>query len=468
MRDMTRGSEFRHILAFSLPLFIGNVLQQAYFFIDSVVIGRFRGPAAFASVTAAMPVLFLMIALVMGLTMGATIMISQFYGAKDEERLRRTYATSMIFYLGAAAVVTVVGLLLSKPLLVLLRTPDEILPGALAFLRVSFAGITGMILYNSFAAFLRGVGDSKTPLLFLVVTTVLNVALLFLFIPGFGMGPAGSALATVLAQTVSGLLCLVYINRKVPILKLSRKDLVFDRKLFATSMRVGLPMAVQQSVLGLSGLAVQGLVNSFGYVTLTAFGAATRIDQIATAFILSIGMSTTTFTGQNVGAGRFDRVGKGLRASLVLMVLICLAISAVVLVFGESLIAVFVGSGETAILQQGAEYLHVVSYFYAVFGLMFCMNGVLRGSGDVMVPLYITIVTLLTRVAAAYVMSAIPAIGHRGIWWSIPVSWAIASTISSLRYFSGAWKTKALTARNRREAAADAAAQVIVEEECLS
>ncbi len=468
MRDMTKGSEFRHILAFSLPLFIGNVLQQLYFFIDSIIIGRFRGANAFAAVNAATPVLFLMIALVMGLTMGATIMISQFFGAKDHDRLRRTYATSMIFYLGAAVVVTVVGLLVSRPLLVLLDTPAEILPGALAFLKVSFAGITGMILYNSFAAFLRGVGDSKTPLYFLAISTVLNIGLDFVFIAGLGMGPEGVALGTVIAQTVSGVLCLVYINRRVPILKLSRKDLVFDGKLFATSIRVGLPMAVQQSVLGISGLAVQGLVNSFGLVTVTAYGAAIRIDQIATAFILSIGMSTTTFTGQNVGAGRFDRVGKGLRASLVLMVLICVVITGIVLLFGEQLIAMFVGAGDTGVLQQGGEYLRVVSVFYVVFGLMFCMNGVLRGSGDVMVPLYTTIATLVTRVAAAYVLSAIASIGHRGIWWSIPVSWVLASSISTMRYFSGAWKTKALTARNRREAAANAAAQVILEEECLS
>jgi putative MATE family efflux protein len=467
MRDMTKGSEFRHILAFSLPLFIGNVLQQLYFFIDSIIIGRFRGPDAFAAVNAATPVLFLMIALVMGLTMGATIMISQFFGAKDEERLRRTYATSMIFYLGAAVVVTVVGLLISKPLLVLLGTPDEILPGALSFLTVSFAGITGMILYNSFAAFLRGVGDSKTPLFFLAISTALNIALDFLFIPGLGMGPEGVALATVIAQTVSGLLCLRYINRKVPILRLTRKDLVFDGKLFATSIRVGLPMAIQQSVLGLSGLAVQGLVNSFGMVTITAYGAALRIDQIATAFILSIGMSTTTFTGQNVGAGRFDRVGKGLRASLVLMVLICLAITGIVLLFGEQLIALFVGAGDVAVLQQGGEYLRVVSFFYVVFGLMFCMNGVLRGAGDVLVPLYTTIATLLTRVIAAYVLSAVATIGYRGIWWSIPVSWVLASMISSTRYFSGAWKKKALTAGQRRGAAANAATEVILEEECL-
>jgi putative MATE family efflux protein len=302
---------------------------------------------------------------------------------------------------------------------------------------------------------------------------VLNVFLDILFVAVFGMGTEGVALATVIAQALSALLCFLYINRKVPMLRLRRKDLVFDAVLLKDSIRLGLPMAIQQSVLALGGLAVQGLVNSYGATTIAAYWAATRIDQIATTFILSIGMATTTFTGQNVGAGRLDRIGKGLRASMAIIVVICIVITGVVLLFGESLIGLFSDRSTadpavfSGIVAQGAEYMRVVSLFYVVFGLMFCTNGVLRGSGDVMVPLYTTLAALSVRVAAGYALSAVPWIGHRGIWWSIPIAWVLSASISAARYLSGAWKKKALAAPGRRGGTAEAAAPMIVEEECL-
>ncbi len=447
MKNMSRGPVFRTLLSFALPLFLGNVFQQLYSLVDAWAVGNFSDSpqTALAAVGASFPILFLIIAVIMGLTQGAAIMISQYFGAEDRERLRRGVSTLLIFLSAASVVMTLFGLMAAEPILRLLRTPDEVLGPATAYLRILSAGMVFMVAYNGFAAILRGVGDSKTPLYFLILASLLNVALDLVFVMALRMGTEGVAWATVISQGISAVLCLVYMRRRIPLLRFSLAEMIFDRKLFATSIRLGLPMAFQQTLVSLGNIAIQGLINPFGTVTIAAFTAATRLDAIATTFIMSVGLSVTTFTGQNVGARKLDRVRQGYLASLALVTAICLLISTLVLSLGSRLIGLFIdGAASEAIIAQGTEYIEVVSYFYLVFGIMFCTNGVLRGAGDVLFPLANTLVALSVRVIAAYVLSAIPGIGYMGLVWAIPIGWVLSTLAAFLRLASGRWKTKSV------------------------
>lgn len=442
VQDMTRGSVVRQIVIFAIPLFIGNIFQQLYNMVDAIVVGRFVGKNALAAVGTSFPALFLLIALVMGLTMGASVVISQLFGAGDLKRMRRAISTSFIFLILCALVISLLGLLLSRKMLMLLQTPPEVIGEATVYLQILFAGLLFMFVYNSIAAFLRALGDSRTPLYFLIISSLLNIALDLLFVLRFNMGVAGVAWATVIAQAVSALLSIIYIYWRVELLRLSPPDFVFDRELFIESVRLGIPASVQQTVLSLGMIAVQGLVNSFGSITMAAYTAAVRVDSIAMMPIMNLGLAVSTFTAQNIGAGDLKRVRRGYRRTLVMVAICCLAASAVILLFGPGLIRLFIDASEAGVIAQGNDYITVVSFFYILMGLLFITNGVLRGSGDMTVSMVSTIVSLTARVVFAYYLSSHQNIGYRGIWWSIPIGWLFGFTVAYIRYRSGKWTEK--------------------------
>ncbi|NLA10515.1 MAG: MATE family efflux transporter [Firmicutes bacterium] len=442
VQDMTKGSVLRQIVIFAIPLFIGNIFQQAYNLVDAVVVGRFVGKNALAAVGTSFPALFLLIALVMGLTMGASVVVSQLFGAGEIKKMRRAVSTTLIFLSICALSLTVIGLLVSRKLLMLLQTPPEILEEATVYLHITFAGLLFMFLYNIVASFMRALGDSRTPLYFLIISSLLNIGLDLLFVLRYNMGVAGVAWATVVAQAVSVVLSIVYIYWRVDLLKLYPRDIVFDWKIFVEAVRLGIPASIQQTVLSLGMVAVQGLVNSFGSVTIAAYTAACRIDSIAMMPIMNLGLAVSTFTAQNIGASELDRVRRGYRQTLAMVAASCVITTTIVLLYGPKLIQLFVDAREVEVIAQGNDYITVVSFFYIFMGLLFVTNGVLRGSGDMAVSMVSTIISLTARVIFAYLLSAKPEIGYRGLWWSIPIGWGFGFVVSYIRYRSGRWTEK--------------------------
>jgi putative MATE family efflux protein len=441
---MTEGSPAKLILAFSVPMFIGSVFQQIYNMADSAIVGRFVGPNALAAVGTSFPVIFLLASMLMGLTMGAGVIISQFFGAKQMDKVRRAISTALIFQMASGVVLSILGLLFSRPLLVLLQTPAEIINDSATYMRIFFGGLIFMFGYYAFAAILRSLGDSKTPLYFMIFSNVVNIALDIYFVASLGWGVAGVAWATLIAQALAAFSCGIYVYRKVPLFKFSFSDFVFDLEILKTMVRIGIPTSLQQTFASMGMMAVQALVNSFGPTTMAAFTAAGRMDSFAMMPIMNFGMAISTYTGQNVGANNLVRVSQGLRATLIMVVIASLSVSLLVFTLGPQLIQVFISADHADVITQGVDYMRTVSIFYVLFGILMVTNGVLRGAGDAMIPMITTITSLVVRVTVAYWLANIPGIGHRGIWWGIPAGWALGSMVPVYRYLSGAWKEKAV------------------------
>lgn len=443
-KDMTEGSPAKLILAFAVPMFVGSVFQQVYNMADSVIVGRFVGPNALASVGTSFPVIFLLASMLMGLTMGAGVVISQFFGAKQMDKVRRGVATALLFQLYAGIALSIVGLVFSRPLLVLLRTPPEIIEASATYMRIFFGGLIFMFGYYSFSAILRALGDSKTPLYFMILANVVNIGLDLYFVAVMGWGVAGVAWATLIAQALAAFSCGIYLYVKVPMFRFTWSEIAIDRDILRTMIKIGLPTSIQQTFASMGMMAVQALVNSFGPITMAAYTAAGRMDSFAMMPIMNMGMAISTYTGQNIGAGKIKRIGEGLKATLIMVVASSALIGFLVYTFGPQLIQVFITAEHVDVISQGVDYMRTVSIFYIAFGVLMVVNGVLRGAGDAMIPMYTTVTSLLVRVGVAYWLSSFPAIAHRGIWWGIPAGWVIASTVPVYRYLSGKWKQKAV------------------------
>lgn len=437
MKDLTEGPEGRLIWAFTVPMLVGNVFQQSYNLVDSVVVGRAIGKSALAAVGASFPVIFLLVALIMGATMGFSILISQYYGAKDLDAVRRTIDTSYVTLLFGSLAATAAGLAFSPAILAALRTPAEIMPQALVYLRIMFAGLIFMFGYNSVSAVLRGLGDSKTPLYFLVFSTLLNIALVVLFVRGLGWGIAGSAWATLIAQGASFAGAVVYLNRSHPVLRFRLRGLAFDRAILKKGLAIGLPSGAQQVMAAGGFMLLTRLVNGFGTDAVAAYTAAGRVDTFAVMPAMSLSMAISTFVGQNVGAGRLDRVRKGLRASLAISGVISALTSLGVMLLGRRMVAMF--NADPAVVAIGARYLFIVGGFYIVFSSMFVVNGALRGAGDTFVPMLVTVLSLwaIRLPVSSYLAGRL---GTDGIWWGAPAAWCAGLAFSAAYFATGRWR----------------------------
>lgn len=455
MKDLTRGNPMKAILLFSLPMIAGNIFQQFYNMVDLMVVGRFVGVDALAAVGATGSATFFMFSLVAGLTSGASVVVSQYHGAKDEPMTKRAMATAITLLAFATVFMTIFGYFIAKPLLSLLQTPAEILPNAALYLQVISLGIVATVSYNYYANILRAFGDSVTPLIFLIVAALLNIALDIWFVVSFGWGVMGVALATVISQAVSTICCAIYVRKKVPVMHLKRSDFVLDRQLTLQTVRMGLPSAIQNSLISLGGMSVQSVVNSFGKTAMAAHVASIKLDQLAIQPLMSIGMAMATYTAQNVGAGYHDRVKQGFRSVMVLVAAFSLAIGAVLIIFGKQLLTFFVESHEVEVLELGTSGLRIISMFYVVIGALFVLRNLLRGAGDAYIPTFTSLVELPIRYAVARLLSA--QIGAIGIWFSGPVAWCIAVILCLIRYFSGKWKEKSLVQKPPKLAVVTAA-----------
>lgn len=443
MKDLTQGGETRTIITFALPMLIGNVFQQFYNMVDSIVVGNFVGTTALAAVGTAFPVIFLMISLVMGLTMGTMVLVSQYFGAKDEAKVRATVDTGYITLFWMGLCMSVVGVLSTDALLTLLKVPADVFAEASAYLRIIFAGLLAMFGYNAISAVLRGLGDSKTPLYLLMAASLLNIALDLLFVVAFGWGVPGVAWATVISQGASFLGGLAWVNRKNRLVSLNIKHLVFDRIIFRQSLRIGLPSGIQQTMVSLGMMALTRIVNGHGTATIAAFSAASRLDSFASMPAMNLSQAISTFTGQNMGAGKTERVQRGHLSAVIVGGAISIAVGAIVIVFGKPLMGMFTRDAE--VMAIGARYLTIVGATYVLFSTMFINNGVMRGAGDAFIPMINTILALwVVRIPCAILFSVYLGMGADGIWWSVPAGWLMGATFSTWYYLGGRWKRKAV------------------------
>lgn len=443
MRDLTQGGETRAIVAFAIPMLIGNIFQQFYNMVDSIVVGNFVGTTALAAVGISFPILFLMISLVMGLTMGTTVLVAQFYGAKNYEKVRATIDTGYITLFWAGLVMTIIGVVSAPLILATLKVPADVLPEASAYLRIIFSGLLATFGYNAISAILRGLGDSKTPLYILIAASLLNVVLDLVFVVVFHWGVAGAAWATIISQAASFTGGLVYLDTRNKLVRLDLKNLVFDMPIFKQGLRIGLPTGVQQMMVSIGMMALSRIVNGFGTSTIAAFAAASRLDTFASMPAMNLSQAISTFTGQNMGAGKTERVKRGHLSAVIVGGAISIIAGAAMLVFGPNLMGLFTSDAE--VISIGARYLAIVGATYVLFSTMFINNGVMRGAGDAFIPMINTMLGLwIVRIPCALLFTGLFGMGTDGIWWSIPAGWLMGAVFSTWYYLGGRWKRKAV------------------------
>lgn len=433
-RDLTRGPVTKGMLLFALPMILGNLLQQFYNVADTLIVGQFLGATALAAVGSSYTLMTFLTSILLGMCMGSGAVFSIRFGEGDRARLKNSLSLSFLMIAAFTVVMNLAVFLLIDPMMGLLQVPEEVYPLMRSYLWVIFWGIGGTFLYNYFACLLRAIGNSATPLLFLGVSAVLNIALDLVFVVVVPWGVAGAAFATSLSQWVSGLGLLAFTLAKMPQLRPSRQDVRWKKDRVLEIARFSLLTCVQQSVMNFGILMVQGLVNSFGTVVMAAFAAAVKIDSFAYMPVQDFGNAFSTFIAQNYGAKRMDRVGRGIKSAVVSSVVFALLISVLVFVFAKPLLLLFVKPEETEILAVGVQYLRIEGAFYFGIGILFLLYGLYRAIERPGMSLVLTVISLGTRVALAYILSAIPAIGVVGIWWSVPIGWALADVTGVLYY----------------------------------
>ena len=433
-RDLTQGPVTKSMLLFALPMILGNLLQQFYNVADTLIVGQFLGATALAAVGSSYTLMTFLTSILLGMCMGSGAVFSIRFGEGDRARLKNSLSLSFLMIAAFTVVMNLAVFLLIDPMMGLLQVPEEVYPLMRSYLWVIFWGIGGTFLYNYFACLLRAIGNSATPLLFLGVSAVLNIALDLVFVVVVPWGVAGAAFATSLSQWVSGLGLLAFTLAKMPQLRPSRQDVRWKKDRVLEIARFSLLTCVQQSVMNFGILMVQGLVNSFGTVVMAAFAAAVKIDSFAYMPVQDFGNAFSTFIAQNYGAKRMDRVGRGIKSAAVSSVVFALLISVLVFVFAKPLLLLFVKPEETEILAVGVQYLRIEGAFYFGIGILFLLYGLYRAIERPGMSLVLTVISLGTRVALAYILSAIPAIGVVGIWWSVPIGWALADVTGVLYY----------------------------------
>ncbi len=439
--DLTKGKVWKVIVRFALPLLIGNLLQQLYNVTDSVIVGQFLGKEALAAVSASFFIYYFIISFVIGVGSGTSVVISQLFGAKQFQKVQLAFSSFFIFMLVGGVILSIAGIIFAEPVFRLTNTPEEVIPQAVAYFRIYIGGTFLFVTFNSIISILRGVGESVRPMIFILITTILNILLDLLFILVFKWGIEGAARATVIAQGIGMCVALAYVNNTHPLLSIKKQDMLFDGKLFKESLKIGLPTSVQQCAIALGLIALLGIVNSFGTNTLTAYGAAGKIDTIITQAILTLSGALAAFCGQNIGAGRLDRVKKGLRFTMYVNIVLGLLTFAAVYLFGDAMMRIF--TNDVDVIVIGKEYLLIICGFFIVHGALNVYNGALRGAGDTLFPMVTSLVCLwIIRIPLAYYLSSW--LGRSGIWWAIVASITIGLIVTFIYYKTGIWKRRCI------------------------
>ncbi|VIF96804.1 drug/sodium antiporter, MATE family [Clostridioides difficile] len=441
MKDLTTGHEGKSIFFFAMPMLIGSLFQQLYNTADSIIVGRFIGKEAMAAVSGANPIMFLLVAALMGVSLGFSILVSQFYGSGDLKKVKATIDTTYILLFIGSILISILGIVFGGPMLRLMNTPESVFSQSKLYLTIIFCGILFSAGYNSVSAILRGLGDSITPLYFLIIATILNIVLDLTFIVVLKMGVEGVALATIIAQAVSFIISIIYLNKKHEVLKFKIKGIIYDNKIFKDGLRLGLPSGVQQMLFSIGNMALQFLVNSYGTSAMAAFGAGLRIENFISLPIMNLGSAVSTFVAQNIGAGENERVKKGIQESIKMTLVLAVIVIALILLFRENLIALF--NTDKDVIKIGSSYLFIIGPFFLFIGTSFVLSSAMKGAGDSMFALISSIVSLwLGRLPASYMLSRF--FGTNGIWMGIPFGWTLGLIVTVIYYKKGRWKTKAI------------------------
>lgn len=433
-RNLTKGPITINILLFALPLMFGNLLQQLYNIVDTWVVGRFLGADALAAVGSSYTLMTFLTSILLGLCMGSGAAISMQYGSGKYKKMRQSVFMSFLFIAGISLVLNILVYIGMDFILWFLRVPENVCPLMKKYLEIIFLGITATFLYNYFANLLRAVGNSLIPLIFLAISSILNVVLDMVFVLIFHWGVQGAAGATVLAQFVSGIGLALYTLKKFSNLCPTREECHWDKKNLLTILNLSVMTSLQQSIMNFGILMVQGLVNSFGTVIMAAFAAAVKIDSFAYMPVQDFGNAFSTYVAQNYGAGEEKRIKKGIQSAGLCSSVFCIIISMLVFLFAKPLMQIFISPEETAIIHAGIHYLHIEGSFYIGIGILFLLYGYYRAINRPAMSVILTIASLGTRVALAYILSA-TALGVTGIWLSVPIGWALADIIGIGYYY---------------------------------
>ena len=441
--SMTEGSPVKLILAFSAPLLLGNIFQQLYNLVDSTVVGRFVGANALAAVGAPGTIMALTLCLCFGLTNGAGIIIAQCFGAKNYNQLKATIGALICIISITALVLMIIGIAGAPFFLRLVSTPDEIINDAVLYMRIVMIGTPFSMAYNGASAILRNMGDSKTPLLMLMLSSFLNIVLDLIFVLAFGMAVMGVGIATLISQPVSTAACLIYMRRYKNELHLDGLKIRFNSRCAKQIFKTGVPTALQSCMISLGTLSVQRLINSFGTQAVAAYTASTKIDSVAIMVVVTMGMSLAVYSGQNMGAGKVDRIKSGLYKTLALVLTYCVIMAVVMIFFGNNLLRIFLDASEAGeAVSIGTQYLRIIGIAYFMAGIMRCYLNVVHGTGDVNISMLTGLAELAFRIIASYIL--VKPLGLTGLWIAIPISWGCGSLIPVIRYYSGKWKYKSL------------------------
>ena len=432
--DLSKGPVVKSMLLFAIPMILGDLLQQCYNIADTLIVGRCLGEKALAAVGSSFTLMTFITSIILGLCMGSSALFSIRFGQKDENGLKEDICASFIFIAAVTVLLNMVAYASLGGLRVFLRVPDEVWGEMREYLFVIFMGIPAVFLYNYFASYLRAIGNSVIPLVFLAVSSLLNIILDLWFVIGFKMGVAGAAEATVIAQYLSGLGIMLYTLICYKRVHVIWKISCLKKERISEIVSFSMLTCIQQSVMNLGILMVQGLVNSFGTVVMAAFAAAVKIDAFAYMPVQDFGNAFSTFIAQNYGAKEKQRIQHGLKAAVCISAIFCIVISTFVFLFAKPLMMIFVDAGETHIIMEGVRYLRIEGAFYIGIGWLFLLYGLYRALGKPGMSVVLTIFSLGTRVVLAYILSAIPQIGVTGIWWSVPIGWALADIIGFLYY----------------------------------
>ena len=428
-RDLTKGSVTKSMLLFAIPMIVGDLLQQCYNIADTLIVGQALGKTALAAVGSSFTLMTFLTSIILGLCMGSGALFSIRFGEKNERGLSESVCASFVLIAAATVILNILAFVFLDGLRVFLRVPEEVWGEMRNYLSVIFLGVPAIFLYNYFASYLRSVGNSVVPLVFLAGSTVLNIVLDLWFVIGLGRGVGGAAEATVIAQYLSGIGIAVYAFLRCPEVRAVFRIGALRWRCIREVLSYSVLTCIQQSVMNLGILMVQGLVNSFGTTVMAAFAAAVKIDAFAYMPVQDFGNAFSTFIAQNYGAKKGERIRSGLKNAVLLSMLFSVVVSALVCIFARHFMALFVEAGETEVIREGVRYLRIEGAFYCGIGCLFLLYGLYRALGKPGMSVILTIISLGTRVALAYLLSAIPSVGVVGIWWSVPIGWFLADAV---------------------------------------
>lgn len=433
-KEMTAGKPWKLIFFFSIPLLIGNVFQQLYSMVDTIIVGRFVSTQALAAVGSTGAISFLVLGFAMGITGGFSIVVAQKFGARDEEGVRSGIGMGIWLSILTTVILTVIAVATARPLLLLMNTPEDILDDAILYIVIIYIGIGASVYYNFIASIVRALGDSRTPLYFLLFSSALNIILDLVLIIVFHMGVAGAGIATVFSQLLAAVLCTLYSVKKYEILRLHRRHMRWNWNLGKSELKVGIPMACQFSITAVGVMVLQGALNRFGSDVIAAYTAASKVESLVTQPFQALGITMATYCGQNIGAGKWNRVRKGMNAC-VLMCMVTVVAAMAINVFGGSwCTALFMTDPSKEILSYAQTYLNVIAIFYPILGLLYVYRNGLQGMGDALFPMLGGLGELLARLAVATILPSF--MGFMGICAASPVAWVAATAVLLIRYFT--------------------------------